>query len=438
MFEWLRKRAGWKQAPDGTSDESIAKLLAMRFGVSVPIWNDWSAEVAFKHGFHANAWVYACIQRRAEAAMQVPWVVERKDREGDWREVEDSHPLHQLMERPNSDMDAATLVERLVQHLDLAGNAYWAKLRAGENGRVVELWPLQPDGMEVKPGHVRLVDKYAYQYGTKRREFRPDDIVHFRTSDPDSPYFGTSPLRPGGHAVDLDNEASNWQKTSFQNRGISDIHFEVPSDTTKEQLDLLKERFYEKQAGSDNARKALFSSAKATAMNMTAVELDFSQSRRDIRVEICSVLAVPPPMVGIYDDATLNNMRTSREIFWQDGMVPLLNRIERILNLSVTPEFGSDIRIRADLSGVEALQAEYSKLVEQAERLWRMGLPFNVINQTLELGFESMPGHDVGYLPAGLLPTDFDLSSESNRSATENRAVDLQIMEKLAYGPQDR
>jgi SPP1 gp7 family putative phage head morphogenesis protein len=35
-----------------------------------------------------------------------------------------------------------------------------------------------------------------------------------------------------------------------------------------------------------------------------------------------------------------------------------------------------------------------------------MGVPFNMINQKLELGFDDIEGGDSGYLPAGLMPSD--------------------------------
>ena len=55
-----------------------------------------------------------------------------------------------------------------------------------------------------------------------------------------------------------------------------------------------------------------------------------------------------------------------------------------------------------------------------------MGVPFNEINRTLELGFDDIEGGDVGYLPGGILPTDIDFSA-----GVQGDAKDLGA---LAYG----
>ncbi len=39
-----------------------------------------------------------------------------------------------------------------------------------------------------------------------------------------------------------------------------------------------------------------------------------------------------------------------------------------------------------------------------AERLWKLGVPFNTLNQRFELGFDPVPGGDTGYLPMNLYP----------------------------------
>lgn len=57
-----------------------------------------------------------------------------------------------------------------------------------------------------------------------------------------------------------------------------------------------------------------------------------------------------------------------------------------------------------------------------------MGLPFNTINAKLKLGFDDVEGGDVGYLPSGLLPSDFD------PLAVAPKSMSVDELSRLAYG----
>jgi len=85
--------------------------------------------------------------------------------------------------------------------------------------------------------------------------------------------------------------------------------------------------------------------------------------------------------------------------------------IEGQLNRQLAFEYGPDIRLTYDLSNVEALAENYTEKVDNAKKLWDMGVPLTEINRRLELELEleGVDGADVGYLPGGLLPTNFEL-----------------------------
>ena len=410
--------------PEVKSYSSPQVLLGLHG--KTPQFNNWDTEKAIKEGFKHSTWVYSCINVRATSASSIPWVVQKKTSQG-WENVEDeSNPLVRLVNRPNPDMSWAMLIEYCVQHLDLSGNAYWSKVRAGNQVR--ELWVLQPQFMRVIPGLERLVDQYEYHLGLGRKQMPPEDVIHFKYLDPNNLYFGVSPIISAAQAVDIDNEAERFQKVSLENRGLSDLAVKVPLEATEEQIQQMRTAFNREHGGPRNARKALITSADITQLGTTAAELDFTESRKFIRDEICSAFGVPPPMVGSYENATLANIQTARQIFWRDTMIPLLSKLESYINLQLVNEYGPNLRITYDLSQVDSLQENYSEKITNAKGLHSMGIPFNVINKRLELGFVEVDGGDVGYLPSGLLPTNFDSSTPSLEDLPTSDAA------AIAYG----
>src|SRR5690606_15642391 len=112
-------------------------------------------------GFEKSDIVYACIMERATTAPQA--VLRVYDANGE--EVPD-HPLRAVMARPNPLMSEFELFELTIIHLDLAGNAFWEKVR-DRTGRVVELWPLRPDRVEIIPSPRRGIGGYVYRLGAE-------------------------------------------------------------------------------------------------------------------------------------------------------------------------------------------------------------------------------------------------------------------------------
>ena len=403
---------------------SAPQLLVAQYGKQAK-FQDWNTELAIKEGYKNSTWVFACVKLRANAISSVPFKAERRVGQ-EWVHEPESE-LQKLLNRPNPDMDRALFFKYVMQHLDLSGNSFISKVRAGSGNTPKELWVLMPNKIRVEPDSIRLVKQYIYDaYGQKN--IPPEDMIHFLYPDPANLYFGVAPLMSASQAVDIDNEAERFQKVSLENRGLSDIHFEVPPDATPEQVAQMREIYANAQGGSKNARRALFSSAKATPLNVSAAELDFIESRKFVRDEICSAYGVPPPMVGNYEKATLSNIETARQIFWRDTIIPLLDELANRLTLSLAVDFGPEWRISYDTSNVDALQENYTEKVSDAQKLWSMGLPFNTINEKLKLGFEEVEGGDVGYLPSGLLPTDFD------PLAVAPKSMSIDELASLAYG----
>lgn len=414
-FDFFKRRSATMTT---TKSVTLPELL-LTYSRTAPVFQKWDTETAVEQGIKASAIFYACVDRRAKSVAQVPWKAYRKQRDGTQTEAPDS-PLQKLINRPNPDFAWSEMMELMSQHIDLAGNSYWSIIRAGNAAQPVELWPLLPQGVKIKAGSVRLIDFYRYQRAGVTRDIQSPDMVHIKTANPNDFLFGMPTIQAAGRAVDIDREASLFQLSSMHNRGVSDYAIIIDPDTSPEQLDRLKELHKEKQAGPTNARQPFLTTRDIKTLNQSAVEMDFVASRAKVWAEICSAMGVPQPMVGLLEDATLANIETARRIFWVDTMIPLLRLIRGQLNRQLAEQFGPEWVIDYDISDVEALREDYSKKLEEAAKLFAMGVPFNTINEKLQLGIDPIQGGDIGYLSAGLLPTGIDDGEESATPTMED------------------
>jgi len=383
------------------------------------VWRPWELSRAVSEGMVACSWVFACVYRKAKAAASVPWILERQAQNG-WVRVE-KHPLLDLLSRPNAFMSLQDVMERAVMHLELAGNALWTKNRVNDRGgSVKELWPISPDRMRPimgGPGEPFVLGyKATTEDGTVREIVDTQDVIHWQYVNPADDYWGLAPLQAVARSVDTDVDAIAWNRSSLQNRAVADGVFTFAPWVTQEQYNDLKAMVREQHQGPENARTpwVLGGEAKWQQMGLTPIDMDYLGGRKFTRVEICAVCGVPPPLIGDYEHATLANIEESRLIFWLDTIVPLLDDLADGFNLFLTPEYGADLRLRYDLAKVQALMAYFERRVNVAEKLWKMGVPFNLLNEHLELGLPAIPGGNTGYVPANMVPAgSLDGSSEA-------------------------
>ena len=362
-----------------------------------PQWNAWDTKNAIENGLKASVWVYRCINKRAKAVASIPWYVE--ERVGDtWQRVP-NHPIEVLLTEPNPFMTGQKLMEYLVNHLDLSGNALWKIVKA--RGVPVEFWTIVPDTNVIRPVPHRntFLSHYEYQIDPGNiLRIEPNDIIHFKTVDPANYYWGLSPIQVAAKVIDTDIESVNWNKISLQNRAVTDGIFSFSHPLTKVQWEEARAQIREQHQGSGNSHTpwVLGSGATWHQMSLSPVEMDFLQSRKYNREEICAVFDVPPILVGSQDAASYNNYSTARRAFYEDSIVPLLDDIRECLDMALVPYWDTkardpgeqnSIRLMYDLNNVTALQEEFGEKVKNAEILYNMGIPLEQINQRLELGF---------------------------------------------------
>lgn len=389
------------KAAGGTPLPFVAPYLSGR-----PVWKDWNTENAIQHGLKASVWVYRCCRLLASAVSSIPWRVEETSDGGEVWESVSGHPIEILLREANPHMAGQDLFERLTYHLMLGGNALWHMVMV--RGMPVELWPLPPDKVTPVPDATTWLKHYEYKIDAagKPKLLDPREVIHFMLVDPDNLYWGMAPLQAGAKVVDTDVEAISWNKTAMQNRAVADGVFSFEHAMTAEQWAEARQQVREQHQGADNARTPWVLGAGATwhQMAMTPVEMDWLESRKFGMYEIHAIFGVDPLLTGAPDHSGRANKQEARKSFWTETVIPLLDDLKHQLNMCLVPfwdpgavKAGAQPRLRIvyDVSGVEALQDKFSDQVNNAYKLWNMGVPFADLNQRLGLGFrDDIPGAD--------------------------------------------
>lgn len=389
---------------------SSINMMNVRQAVFTPAQYDKLAE----EGFNKNIWVYRCVMAVAQAVSTIPLVVYQKNG-AELIEIE-NHPLLTLMQKPNPDESATDFKEKWVAFLLISGNTYLEMNGPTKNGPPTELWAWRPDRVTVIPDN-EGIKALRYTVNGVEKDLEYSRAIHTKYFHATDDYYGLSPLEVGRRTFDMDNATTDWNTSLVQNHAAPSGFLTADRQVSEPEYNRLKRAMRRMFGGIKNAGKAhlLEGGLKWQQMGLSPKDVDFINSRKMSREELCAIYGVPPQIVGIQDHSTYANYSEARQAFYMDTVLPLLDKLLSSINHKVAPLFGENIYVGYDKGQIEALQ-------ESAEKKWarvaavKEFLEVNEIRQ--ELGYGDIKGGDVRLVPNTLVAIGKD-------AAIHGEAVDL-------------
>lgn len=427
MLEKLRTRIALAFYPSKADQGGKRLDLASLFMPGQPVYTDLSVKKATREGYKLSLYVYRCIRVIVQAASGIPWIVLDKDGE----EIPDHH-FTQKWARPNKEFSGQDNMEFIIAHLKLVGNSLIQPIMVA--GKPEEYWICMPDLIKPIPAEVKgewLKGYEVREADGSSHNLPPETFIHFMQFDPGNPFWGVGDLMAAARTVDTDNEAQDTQKVSMQNRGIPSGIFGHERDLDEEQLKEQTRRIEELylQKSKRRAPWVLGSGVNWQAMSLTPVEMDFIASRLQNKRDIAAAFGVDPWFLGDNEHSSYNNILEAKKALYENTVIPLLEDMKSTLNLRVAPLYKEDITITYDLSNVQAVREDFGKKVDQASKLFTMGVPVSQINEQLELGLEEFEGWDTSYLPFNLMPAGSS-SAETPVAKMMTKALNLTTEEQ--------
>lgn len=390
------------------------------------------------------AWVYKAVSTVAQvvAAQRLRIVA------ADGSEL-DTHPMAAVLGNPNPSASAADLWRAWAIDMQLQGESGIEAVYAGT--RLVEIWRRDPAHVDivVDPARRRYggVNGYRIHDGNGPDYLLPPrEFAHSKYLDPRQPWRGLAPIEAIRNSLLIDQYAQAWSIGFFENAARPDFAIVTKQGLTATEREKLGEQFRKRFGGVGKAHLPLIAEEGVTDIKILAFppkDMEWLAQRQSAREEIGAIFGVPDEIMGWGRD-TYENYGQSLRVFWQLTLLPILQlrddsmtRWARGAGLLAPTE-----AVDTDLSGVEALQEDRGAKVEQAQRLWGMGVPLNTVNQVLALGLGDVPGGDIAYLPMGLAPVGAPSAAPAQLGASAapvtvamiTRAADDKPGVDLSYG----
>lgn len=371
----------------------------------------------------ASVWVYGCSDKIATAAASVRLVAMKGE-----EPLPPEHPLSRLLARPVPGYTQTRWMQTIAQYLTLTGENYLEKVRAMAIGRSIlpvpegeeskglphELWPFGASMFtpEVNDGARREVPIAYTPNAGDTTAISPEDMIHMVYPRPGSTVQGLAPTEASEREISIDRQASEWQQTSLQNRGVPDgvfKHVREPGGLpmTQDQHDETQERIDKYWTDLQRSHKPFLLGANLDWIDLakTAVELELMGGREFAKLAICAAMGVPTVLFDA-SGATFANLETARMILWTGTVLPLIALVVDTLNMDLVPEYGDpEIFIMADLSKVDALLPLLRSRWEVAKQAISVGVSLTQANTLFELGLDTdFSGSEAGLVAANQIP----------------------------------
>ncbi len=338
--------------------------------------------------------VRTCVDFIARNIAQLGLHVFRRVSETDRQRLRD-HPLARLIARPLPPAFKVTqyrLFEAVLSDLGIYFNAYWLKIGTPESR--LGLLRLPPPYVQVEGG--LMPTRYVLELGRERREFSPEQVVHFRGFSAESCTTGLSPLETLRRILAEEHAMGDYREGFWQNsarmNGIVERPLEAPewSSEGRERFRAELQALYS-GAGNSGRTGVLEEGMTWKPMSFNAQESEYLGARKLTREECARAYHIPLPMVGILDHATFSNIKEQHKNLYQDALGPWLAMIEQDIELQLLGDFPDSAGVYVEFNIQEKLAGSFEE--QTASLQSAVGAPYMTRNEArARMNLPSVPG----------------------------------------------
>lgn len=279
--------------------------------------------------------VHACVQIIAETISSLPCNVLKRNESGG-KDIDKSHTLHELLNmQSNPAQTSMEFREQFLSSCLLTGNGYALK-DVDSRGRIIALYPLRPSQVTVeklKNGRARYVIT-PESGGTEK--YIQDEVFHLRYRSNDG-FTGLSPITIARETIGVGLAQQQYETSLYNNAAMPSGALSMPGKLTQEQLKNLQESVQSRYSGTEKAGRMMVFEEGMTyqQISMSQKDAEFIESKKLTANDIARIYRVPPPSIGILDNATYSNISEQSKMLVMHCLRPWMVRIEKAMMMSL-------------------------------------------------------------------------------------------------------
>lgn len=237
----------------------------------------------------------------------------------------------------------------------------------------------------------------------------PEQVIVNKFWNPYDDYEGLAPLDSVMNAAEGDYLAGLYVRNLMRNNGDQGVYVinedGLPTDEQREQIvQALREK---KAAAAAGSFKPVFLGGKIKIEDAKAQAPDaaFNETRIQSRHEIFIGLGVPPSMADVVASYSIGSASDRYQLI-ESTCIPLGIKLCGPFSVIASKMTGRPLEAMLDWDEHRVMQEVRIQRIDSATKLWDRGMPWETINEYLDLGMPDFEGWDTGYLPFSVVPTD--------------------------------
>lgn len=280
------------------------------------------------------------------------------------RERLTDHPLAKLLAAPNPFTTRYRFIDAMVHDLGIYDNAYLLKFKSP--GLDMALVRIPPEKIKPTEDGWLAASRYVIEGNRGKTTVSADQVVHLRGYSPSDPRVGCSPLESLRRILVEEYEAGRMREQVLRNGARTSGYIERPagaswSEAAKQRFRSQWQAQYAGSGPSAGGTPILEDGMKFVAASMTAEQLQYVEGRKLTREEVASAYFIPPPMVGILDNASFSNITEQHKMLYQDTLGPWLTMLVEDLQLQLLGEFADQDGIYLEFNLAEKLKGSFEE-----------------------------------------------------------------------------
>jgi HK97 family phage portal protein len=400
--------------------------------------------------------VFACIEKKANAATDAVLVVEEKKGKN-WEPLE-SHPLISLLNKPNEWDDGESFLKAWVASENFADNFYAEIVKSGA-GVPVALYPLNPVWLVPQwfmgQGGWYIGWYWYFQNGYPVR-LEVDDLLVRHKHSIGSIYANISNVLIALNSVDADTSATEYVRAFWNNGGAPSGVLAISGRSlSEEQVSHIQQQWmakYSRNGTNRNGPAVLPEGTTYTPVSAKLTELNNEALNDETTTKICMSFGVPPILIGalvglkhVTQNATA---KAAMGDFWMHTMSPELKSIRNFLTWNLLPMFepiekikAGQIRVNWDMSQVVALQEDVDAVHSRVGEGYQNGI-YMLNEARSKVGLEPVSpeqgGDEFFKPPAPVVGQPVDNKPPPKPKPGKADILDATTLEKKTLNPGDR
>lgn len=249
--------------------------------------------------------VYGCVQAISETIASLPLHLYKRTGEDSTKATD--HPLYKVLhDQANPEQTALEAREYMQACVLLCGNAF-ARIVRGLDGQVRELWPINPNNMQVRRTPSGLV--YEYTKDGVLTRLLANEVLHLRHRLGDDGILGVSPIAAARGVVELAQAEADHGVNTFRNGAKLLGVLKLPGKLNPDQRTAIAASWASQHGGGANAGRTaiLESGVEFQPLSMSLEDASWIEARRFSVEEVARLFRVPLAMLQSSNAANYSN-----------------------------------------------------------------------------------------------------------------------------------